>query len=105
MSKEINGYKLFRNEDDAIYISKSKGFLLAFYIDLIGIDEVNYIHGDTSKFLDELTEIELDSEYANKEFTCFDGNDGTITTSLYKDYAEWAEKDQGTQILFDLSGS
>ena len=94
---EINGYKLFDNEDDAVYVAKSKEDVLKFYEDTYGTTQEN-CDMTHEEFLDAVTELSLSSESIQKEITVAEETDtGTKTTnvSVYSLYVEEAQKDQG----------
>ncbi|MBF7691573.1 hypothetical protein [Acinetobacter pollinis] len=88
---EINGYKLFLNNDDAIYVAKSKDDVLEYYKELVGDDLGGDFESDEA-FKDQLIILQVDSDYVAKLTKIHDDENGcTVETTIYDLYKEQAE--------------
>lgn len=95
--KEINGYKIFKIDDDGVYVSKSKNELMD-YVRKYG--DIEYIFGVTEQELfDEIEDIDILSEDV---ITVRDyGSD--FYKSIYDLYVSIAAEDKGTQIILSYN--
>lgn len=100
---EINGYKIFENEDDAVYAAKPKEAVYDYFVKNYGSTEE--CQDETKdQFIANLIEIELDSEIAKRDRTWISDDTGeTFDTSYYQEYKIAAEKDKGTAVIAYLT--
>lgn len=97
--EQINDYKIFENEDDAVYAAKSKEDVYSYFVENYGSTED--CQGQTKEqFIEQLIEIELESNCAQRTREWMNDNNGEIfETSYYQEYKKAAEKDQGTEVI------
>lgn len=96
---EINGYKLFENTDEAVYIAKSKEDVYSYFVKNYGSTE-DCQSQPKDQFIESLVEIELDSDCAKRHRTWHNDDTGEITQGSYLDaYKESALKDSGTDVI------
>lgn len=98
-SLEINGYKIFVNEDEAIYAAKSKEDVYNYFVENYGSTE-DCQRQTKEQFIDQLVEIEVDSECAQCIRTRLNDDNGEITeSSYYAEYKAAAAKNEGTEVI------
>ena len=96
---EINGYKIYENDDDAIYASKSKEDVYNYFVENYGSTE-DCQNQTKEQFIEQLVEIELDGKCAQHTREWTSDDDGMVFESTYYDeYKKVAEKDQGTEVI------
>lgn len=96
---EINSYKIFENEDDAVYVAQSKEDVYNYFVENYGSTE-ECQNQTKDQFIDQLIEIELDGNCAQRKRDWIDDDSGVISESTYYDeYKKVAEKDQGTEVI------
>ena len=103
MSKElkINGYQIFKNEDDAVYIAKSKEDVYEYFVENYGSTE-DCQNQTKDKFINELIDIELDSKPCQIFQDWYNDETGETTyggSSYYDEYKKYAELDKGTNVI------
>ena len=90
---QVKGYKIFKIEDDGIYVSKSKEDLLE---NIKKYGDVEEVYGVTEQeLLDEMKEISLCSKEANEIKDWSDDEIGCI----YDLYKSEASLDRGTTMI------
>ena len=95
---KINGYSIFENYDEAVYVAKSKKDVYNYFVGNYGSTE-ECQDQTKDEFIDSLIEIELDSECAQRQRTWHSDDTGDITESSYYDeYKKSAEKDNGVEV-------
>lgn len=100
---KINGYSMFMNEDEAIYCAKSKEDVYNYFVDNYGSTEELQEH-TKDEFINALTEIDLNSDYAQKVSTWYDeGNDKEYQSSYYEEYKAIAKRNIGTYVVCFLT--
>lgn len=100
---EINGYKIFQNGDDAVYAAKSKDDVYNYFVENYGSTE-DCQDETKEQFIENLMEIDLDSEIAQSDRTWIGDDTGeTFDTSYYQEYKNAAEKDKGTAVIAYLT--
>lgn len=88
---EINGYKVFKNDDDALYVAKSTDDVLEYYKGLVGDDLGGNFDSD-DQFKDQLILLELNNGYVTKLTKIHDDENGcTVETTIYDLYRKQAE--------------
>ena len=96
---EINGFKIFENADEAVYAAKSKEDVYDYFVKMYGSTE-DCQSKTKEQFIDELIEIELSSDSANRIRTWHNDDTGEITESTYYDeYKKVAEKNDGVDVV------
>ncbi|MCH7390279.1 hypothetical protein [Acinetobacter dispersus] len=96
---EINGYKIFENDDEAVYAAKSKEDVYNFFVENYGPTE-ECQDQTKEQFIEQLIEIEIDSDSAQRLRTWHNDDTGEITeSSYYQEYKNAAVKDQGTDVI------
>ena len=100
---EINGFKIFENTDEAVYAAKSKEDVYDYFVEMYGSTE-DCQSQTKEQFIDELIEIELSSDSANRIRTWHNDDTGEITESTYYDeYKKVAEKNDGVDVIAYLT--
>ena len=96
---QINGFKIFENHDEAVYAAKSKDDVYEYFVNMYGATEE--CQNQTKKqFIDELIEIELSSECAQRERTYLSDDTGEESiSSYYGEYKKAALKNEGTDVI------
>lgn len=96
---EINGYKIFENNDEAVYAAKSKEDVYDFFVENYGPTEE--CQGETKEqFIENLIEIDVCSEFAQRMRTYVSDDTGEVSeSSHYEQYKEVASKDEGTEVI------
>ena len=96
---EINGYKIFENSDEAVYVAKSKEDVYNYFVKMYGSTE-DCQDETKEQFIDGLIEVELDSESAKKVRMWHSDDTGELTASRYLDeYKKVAIKDVGADVI------
>ncbi|MEG2271522.1 MAG: hypothetical protein RSC05_04555 [Acinetobacter sp.] len=96
---EINGYKIFENEDDAVYTAKSKEDVYSYFVENYGSTE-DCQNQTKEQFIEQLIEIGVDSKLAQCSRTWHNDDTGEIIESSYYDeYKKVASKNQGTKVI------
>lgn len=92
MKVKINNYALFKNDDDAIYVAKSKDDVLEYYKSLFGDDLGGGFESDED-FKNQLIELDINSDYVMNKIKIHDDEKRrTIETTIYDLYKEEAKK-------------
>jgi len=100
---EINGFKIFENTDEAVYTARSKEDVYDYFVKMYGSTE-DCQSQTKEQFIDELIEIELSSDSANRIRTWHNDDTGEITESTYYDeYKKVAEKNDGVDVVAYLT--
>ena len=100
---EINGFKIFENTDEAVYEAKSKEDVYDYFVEMYGSTE-DCQSQTKEQFIDELVEIEADSDSAQRIRTWHNDDTGEITESTYYDeYKKVAEKNDGVDVVAYLT--
>ena len=100
---EINGFKIFENIDEAVYAAKSKEDVYDYFVEMYGSTE-DCQNQTKEQFIDELIEIEMSSDSANRIRTWHNDDTGEITESTYYDeYKKVAEKNSGVDVIAYLT--
>ncbi|WP_017816607.1 hypothetical protein [Acinetobacter baumannii] len=96
---EINGYKIFTNPDEAVYAAKSKEDVYNYFVENYGSTEE--CQDETKEqFINNLNEVELDSDCAQRNREWINEDTGMISTSsCYQEYKHVASKDEGTEVI------
>lgn len=105
MSKEleINGYQIFENQDEAVYLAKSKEDVYNYFVENYGSTE-DCQNETKEQFIKNLIEIELDSDFTKRDRDWLNDDTGEITRGSYLDaYRESALKDNGTDVIAYLT--
>lgn len=96
---EINGYKIFINPDEAVYTAKSKEEVYNYFVENYGSTE-DCQDQSKEQFIENLNEIELDSDCAQRDRDWVNEDTGVISTSsYYLEYKVVASKDEGTEVI------
>lgn len=101
--KIINGYRLFENTDEAVYMAKSKEDVYDYFVENYGSTED--CQGQTKEqFINELIEISLDSDSANRVRSWIsDDTEEVYQTSYYDEYKSAATKNNGVSVIACLA--
>ena len=100
---EINGFKIFENTDEAVYAAKSKEDVYDYFVEMYESTEDRQSK-TKEQFIDELIEIELSSDSANRIRTWHNDDTGEITENTYYDeYKKVAEKNNGVDVVAYLT--
>ncbi|MCW3176256.1 hypothetical protein RMB13_07245 [Acinetobacter sp. V102_4] len=96
---EINGYKIFENHDEAVYVAKSKEDVYDYFVENYGSTEE--CQDETKEqFIENLIEIELDSKCTQHKREWISDDTGERSESSYYDeYKKVASKDEGTEVI------
>ena len=101
--KIINGYRLFENTDEAVYIAKSKEDVYDYFVKNYGSTE-DCQGQNKEQFIDELIEINLDSDSANRTRTWVNDDTGeNYKTSYYEEYRKAALKNDCVSVIASLA--
>ncbi|MBM0876365.1 hypothetical protein [Acinetobacter pittii] len=96
---EINGYKIFENYDEAVYVAKSKEDVYDYFVDNYGPTE-ECQNETKEQFIENLIEIDVASEFAQRNREWINEDTGMISTSsYYQEYKHVASKDEGTEVI------
>ncbi|MCK0925095.1 hypothetical protein BFR80_013515 [Acinetobacter pittii] len=96
---EINGYKIFENYDEAVYVAKSKEDVYDYFVDNYGPTE-ECQNETKEQFIENLIEIDVASEFAQCIRTYISDDTGEVSeSSHYEQYKEVASKDEGTEVI------
>ena len=96
---EINGYKIFENCDEAVYVAKSKEDVYNYFVATYGPTE-DCQSKTKEQFIDGLVEIELDSGCAKRERTWLNDDTGEVSKSSYLDeYNNVASINDGVDVI------
>lgn len=100
---QINGFKIFENHDEAVYAAKSKEDVYTYFVNMYGSTE-ECQNQTKEQFIDELIEIELSSECAQKNRTYLSDDTGEESISSYYDeYKKVALKNEGVGVIAYLT--
>lgn len=96
---EINGYKIFENCDDAIYVAKSKEDVYKYFVENYGSTED--CQGETKdEFVGNLREIELNSKECQCTRLWTSDDDGSESESSYYDeYKKSVKKGVNVDVI------
>lgn len=96
---EINGFKIFENCDEAVYAAKSKEDVYNYFVEMYGSTE-DCQNQTKEQFIDELIEIETDSDSAHRNRTWHCDETGeTLEKSYFDEYKKIAEKNAGVDVV------
>lgn len=99
---EIDGYKLFENPDEAIYVAKSKEAVLKYHKDTYGTPQ-DICNMTDAEFLESLDELAMNSDQVKKQFVLNEeGNKGNskVKTTIYQQYLNAVAKKQDCMPIF-----
>ena len=100
---EINGYKLFENCDEAVYVAKSKDDVYNYFIKNYGSTE-GCQSQTKEQFINDLIEIDLSSDYAKEIKTWHNDDTGDITKiSYYDEYKNVASGNGDVEVIAYLA--
>lgn len=101
--KEINDYKIFENEDEAVYVAKSKEDVYDYFVDHYGSTEWCQ-NQSKDEFINGLTEIDIDSAPSKKIRTFISDDDGSeCKSSYYEEYKKAALNNHGVSVIAFLT--
>jgi len=94
---QLYGYQLIRNEDEAIYVAKTKADVYAYNVEHYGEQEKS-----EAQFIEDLEILDLNSDEVHKVRSLHDDQTGEDDlSSYYSYYQEVALNDQGcTPIIY-----
>jgi hypothetical protein len=96
---KINGFCIFVNEDEAIYVAKSREDIYEYFVEMYGSTE-DCQNETKEEFIENLTEIDLSSDYCKKVRTWISDDDGSEwESSYYDEYAKSANKNDGVDVI------
>lgn len=100
---QINGFKIFENHDEAVYAAKSKEDVYTYFVNMYGSTE-ECQNQTKEQFIDELIEIELSSECAQRERTYLSDDTGEESvSSYYNEYKKVALKNKSADAIAYLT--
>lgn len=96
---KINGYGIFENYDDAIYVAKSKEDVYNYFVENYGSTE-DCQYQTKHEFIENLREIEVNSAECQATRKWFNDANGTESESSYYDeYKESVEKGVNVDVI------